>query len=199
VAHLVAVDEREDRAPEAHRELAGDGAGGNRRGEQRPGLLVVEQDSPFRIAEEHGLGQLGHESREAVALLPQARIRLRDPRLQVAVQGAVGIAQPVDRDGQLGGLGPSRRHRDTVIGVGRGHDEGLLREGAKGCHEPPEKPPQDAAATYEDDQRQEGEQRRTLLEDAAQHALVLLIEPRGDQAHDGGQQGRDRAEEHRQP
>jgi hypothetical protein len=76
IGQLVAIEEREHRTPEAHH-AALPGGLPRRRGEERARLLVVEEDAPFLVADQDALAELGHERREPVVLLLQARIRLR--------------------------------------------------------------------------------------------------------------------------
>src|SRR5207247_2351691 len=85
VHELLAVEQAEDRAPQADRRGCG--------AEERARLLVVEQDAPFGTAQQNPLREVRHDGGEAVAFLFQPRARLGDLRLSVALH-AVERGEP---------------------------------------------------------------------------------------------------------
>ena len=122
VRDLVAVDQREHRAPETHQRRNGRRLA---RGKQSLRPLVVEQDPALRIAHHDALGQLRHQSRQAIALLLEPGARFPGAQLEIAPQRAVRVGQPVDRRGRFGHLAPALR-RYAQLGVRAQHHTGLL-------------------------------------------------------------------------
>jgi hypothetical protein len=82
VHDLLAIKQAEHGAPETDRRGCGT--------EKRARLLVVQEDAPFRVAQQDTLRQIRHQRREPVALFFQARARLGDLRLRVALHPVVG-------------------------------------------------------------------------------------------------------------
>ena len=91
----VAVEDREDRAPEADQavRLAGRGRAVERLAQQLHRARVVEQDAALDVAHDHALRELGHQRREPVALLLDARVGLADALLDVALQRVVRVGE----------------------------------------------------------------------------------------------------------
>ena len=97
-----AVYEAVDRPPEPDQL----GAAGARRPVKEPAVelpraLVVKQDSPVEVADQHALVQLGHQRGELVALLLHVPARLCHQPRHVLLQAAPLAGQPVYGAGQV--------------------------------------------------------------------------------------------------
>ncbi len=87
------VDNPEQRAAEPH-------CAGFPAVQQLAGLGVIEQDATLEIAHQHTLGEFGHQGGEAIFLLFQARIGLRDARLDILELRIVGRGESIQRMAQ---------------------------------------------------------------------------------------------------
>ena len=117
-----AVYEAVDRPPEPDQL----GAAGARRPVKEPAVelpraLVVEQDSPVKVADQHALVQLGHQRGELVALLLHVAARLCHQPRHVLLQAAPLAGQPVYGAGQVAERVASLRNEVGRRGVADQH------------------------------------------------------------------------------
>ena len=180
--HLIAIEQREYRAPQADQPLAR-ARRLRPRAEQSPHFFVVQQDAPFGVAQQHALGKLRHQGGEAIALLFQPCIGYPGARFQVVPHPVIGVGQPIDGRGEIGELG-SAVGIDAMLRVGREYYPGLLGERAHRRHVIPEQPAEQARTRKQQQRGGEAEHRRALLDDA-QEKFVLLLGQSG-RHQDGG-------------
>ena len=107
----VAVEDREDRAPEPDEAVRLPGRGGavERLAQELHRAGVVQQDAPFDVAHDHALRELRHQRREPVSLLLDALVRLAHAPVEVALQRLVGGGERVEALGEPPDLGGAAR------------------------------------------------------------------------------------------
>ncbi len=124
--HQRAVEDRVDRAAEAEQLGA---VGERRRARQGTELgaraAVVQQDAAVEVAHHHALRELGHQRRQALALLLDAAAGLLHLRGDVGAQGAALLRQRVDDAGECARAGAALQ-RQLGLRLRRQHDLRLL-------------------------------------------------------------------------
>ena len=152
VRHLVAVEEPENGAAQAERhEMVADRTA-VRTSEQLRRARVVQQNAAVGVADEHALGKLGHQRREPVALLLDARARIAALRLEVALEPAIALGELVDRRRHLAQL-RSAAGGHVVLRVRGEQDAGLVGELVRRLRIAAEDPRERARADEQQDSR----------------------------------------------
>ena len=161
----IAVEDREDRAAEAHQRvrLAGGGGAVERLAQQLHRSRVVQQDAALDVAHDDALRELGHERGQAASLLFDAVVRFTNLAIDVRLLRGVRLGKPIDRAGD-------RPHLRCAAGCGAvlriGHldDARVLGEMAQRGHvAAPER------THSEEDNHQHQERRHHEARDAVPH------------------------------